>query len=91
MFSDVFFLTILQIRLQQGFNQQRKRVAARMRHGDLPGGARPRKLAPNNSESSPQRTSDDLPLPDVSTTATNRLLPKLWSSSIVCSSRPKKR
>jgi len=37
----------------------------------------------------PARTSDDLPLPDVPTTARNRLVRNSCSSAAVCSSRPK--
>ena len=48
-------------------------------------------LPPSSSDNSPQRTSDDLPLPEVPTTATKRLLPRRCNSSSVCSSRPKNR
>lgn len=46
---------------------------------------------PCRAGSSPARTSDDFPLPDAPTTATNRVRRRCARSSSTCASRPKKR
>ena len=46
---------------------------------------------PSTAGSRPARTSDDLPLPEVPTTATRRLVRNRRSRSSICSCRPKKR
>ena len=46
---------------------------------------------PSTAGSRPARTSDDLPLPEVPTTATRRLVRNRRSRSSICSCRPKNR
>jgi hypothetical protein len=48
-------------------------------------------IPPNNAGASPARTSDDLPLPDVPTTARKRVASSFFNIFSLCPSRPKNR
>ena len=75
----------------EGCGEIADRIFARAQDGDAPARAGPAIMPLCSEGISPERTSEDLPLPDAPTTVRKRVSLSRRSSSSLSFSRPKKR